>query len=67
MGELMNLVGEEKVKDLVQRTTAAASYNPDYAATPENIWKNWCVLCVFIGVFALFSTIALKRIDKDKR
>ena len=67
VGEMINLVGEEKVKDLIQQTTAAASYNADYAGTPENIAWNWFMLFVFILLFSLLSTICLKMIDRDKR
>ena len=67
VGKLIDLAGEEKVRELVQRTTAEASYNEEYATTPENIIGNWMTLGAFIVFFALMSMAALKLIDKDKR
>ena len=67
VGKLIDLAGEEKVRELVQRTTAEASYNEEYATTPENIIGNWMALGAFIVFFALMSMAALKLIDKDKR
>ena len=67
VGELLDVFGEEKVKDLVQRKTAAASYKEEYACTDENIIGNWWTLALFALVFALLSTLALELIDRDKR
>ena len=67
VGELFELFGEENVKTLVQEKTAAASQNPDYARTEDNIVENWIVLGLFILFFAAIATLALELIDKDKR
>ena len=67
VGELFELFGEENVKTLVQEKTAAASQNPDYARTEENIVENWIALGLFILFFAAIATLALELIDKDKR
>ena len=64
---VIDLAGEEKVREQVQRATAEASYNEDYATTPENIIGNWMTLGLFIVFFALMSMLVLKLIDKDKR
>ena len=67
IGDVMNLIGEDKVRDMIQRATASASYNADYARTQENVENNWWMLGLFILVFALASVIALEMIDQDKR
>ncbi len=67
VGDLMDLFGEENVKEFVQQKTAAAAYKPEYDADPGNIIHNWIMLGVFILVFAAIATIALELIDKDKR
>ena len=65
--EVMDLFGEDNVRTLVQEKTAQAARKPEYSKTDVNIIKNWLILFAFIGIFALFSTIALELIDKDKR
>ncbi len=67
VGEMLDLLGEEKVKDFVMRKTAEASRKPEYARTKSNIAKNWVMLAVFIFAFAALATIVLEMIDKDKR
>ena len=67
VGELMDVVGEENVREFVMRKTAEASRKPEYERTLKNIVKNWLMLGVFILVFAALATIALELIDKDKR
>ena len=67
VGELISIIGEDKVKEIVQNQTAQAARKPEYDRTAENIIGNWLMLCVFILVFALLSTISLELIDKDKR
>ena len=67
VGQLMDLVGEEKVKELVQKKTAEAAYKPEYARTAKNIARNWAMLGLFILVFALLATVSLELIDRDKR
>ena len=67
VGELMDVVGEENVREFVMRKTAEASRKPEYDRTFKNIVKNWLMLGVFILVFAALATIALELIDKDKR
>ena len=67
IAELFNLVGEDTVKDVVLKKTAAASYNPEYERTVDNVVDNWFMLGVFVLVFATLATISLELIDKDKR
>ena len=67
VGDVMDLLGEENVKEFVQRKTAAAGYKAEYERSESNIIKNWAMLGLFILVFALMATIVLEMIDKDKR
>lgn len=67
IGDLLDLFGEDNVKTMIQEKTAAASYNPDYARTLENVIKNWMVLILFVLAFAVLATISLEMIDRDKR
>ncbi len=67
VNDVFELFGEENVRTLVKEKTSAASRNPEYDLTEENIIKNWLMLGVFILVFAMLATLALELIDKDKR
>jgi hypothetical protein len=67
VGEMLDLLGEENVKNFIMRKTAEASQKPEYARTRSNIAKNWVMLAVFIFAFAALATIVLEMIDKDKR
>ena len=67
VGEMLDLLGEDNVKNFVMRKTAEASQKPEYARTRSNIAKNWLMLAVFIFAFAALATIVLEMIDKDKR
>ena len=67
VGDLVDLIGEERVKDLLQNKIADASYNPDYDNTQDNIMGYWLTLALFVLAFAALSMITLEFIDKDKR
>jgi hypothetical protein len=67
VGEMLDLLGEENVKNFIMHKTAEASQKPEYARTRSNIAKNWVMLAVFIFAFAALATIVLEMIDKDKR
>ena len=67
ISDVFDMFGEEKVKELVQRKTAEASFKPEYVKSRINIVRNWIVLGGFALFFALISVIALEFIDKDKR
>lgn len=64
---MLELFGEQEVKVFIQEKTAEAGRKPQYNSSPQNVMKNWLMLCLFIAVFALLSTISLELIDKDKR
>ena len=67
LGEMIDLFGEENVRNFVQEKTAAAAHKAEYENTADNILRNWAFLFLFILVFSLLATIMLEMIDKDKR
>ena len=67
VGKLIDLIGEEKVKTLVEQKTAEAAFKPQYDRDVENIAENWIILWFFTVFFAVLSTIVLELIDRDKR
>jgi len=67
IGGLIDAIGEEKVKDILQNKIAEASQIADYDNTWDNVLHYWLRLLLFVVVFAALSTITLEFIDKDKR
>ena len=67
VGEIIDMVGEDKVQDMLQNEIRDANYNAAYDNTRINIAEYWLRLCLFILAFAALSTITLEFIDKDRR
>ena len=67
VGEVIDLLGEENVRNTIQQKTAAAAHKSEYDSSVRNVVGNWAVLCLFIFGFAMLATIVLELIDKDKR
>jgi hypothetical protein len=67
VGEVLELLGEERVRTAVQTATAQGARNPAYESSKSNIVDNWIALGVFAAAFALLSVLVLEFIDKDKR
>ncbi len=67
IGEVIEIFGEEKVRETVQQKTAAAAQKEEYAHDWRNVTGNWLTLMAFIFGFAVLATLALELIDKDKR
>jgi hypothetical protein len=67
VGQLLDVIGEEKAKQIIQEKTAEASRNPLYENSKVNIRTNWIVLGCYILFFALITVLNLERIDRDKR
>ena len=67
VGDLMEIFGEDNVKNFLQQRTAEAAQKKQYEKSRVNVLINWFFLCVFILGFALISTVSLELIDKDKR
>lgn len=67
LGDIINMVGEDRVMDILQNKVAEASYDPTYDNNAENILSYWFKLLLFVLAFAALATITLEFIDKDKR
>ena len=67
VGEMLDILGEENVKDFVQKKTAEAAHKTEYEKSRINIAGNWVILGLFILFFAAIATIVLEMIDRDKR
>ncbi len=67
VGELISMIGEEKVQDILQNKIAEASQIADYEYSRINILEYWLRLIFFIFLFAALATVTLEFIDKDKR
>ncbi len=67
VGGLIDIVGEDAVKTFLEDKAAEASYKAEYELTMDNVVEYWLHLLTFIAAFALFSTVTLEFIDKDKR
>ncbi|MCR4589995.1 MAG: ABC transporter permease [Lachnospiraceae bacterium] len=67
LADAMNALEEQGMRETVQYKLAAATQNPDYNATIENLLSSWGHLVAFILVFAFLTIVFLEFIDKDKR
>ena len=67
VGQLLDLAGEDQVRDFVTTTTAKSGRVEAYESTVENVVNYWIRLFLFVLVFALFSVVSLEFIDKDRR
>ena len=67
VGELIDLIGEDRVAHALQYKTADAMKNPKYDNTVENISSMWLAFLAFIAVFAALAVVCLEFVDKDKR
>ncbi len=67
VGKLMELVGEENLKNYIQTKTAQVSYVPAYEKTLDNIVNYWMVFVFFSLIYALLAIVCLEFIDKDRR
>lgn len=67
IGELIDYVGEDTAREIVLEKTGDASYNSNYEADLSNVLSCWGMLWLMALLYLLFTMIALKFIDKDKR
>ena len=65
--DVINAIGEDRMRDYILDATREASYNEDYVHTWENVAACWIILGLFTMGFAALSTVSLEFIDKDKR
>ena len=67
VGEIVDLIGRDEVKDMVQNGTARVSQVEAYRHDPGIIIEYWLKMCGFALLFAVLAVISLEFIDKDKR
>lgn len=67
IGEIIDLVGREKMKTYVQEETARANYVKAYENTKDNIGTYWFHIVSFSVIFSLLAVVFLEFVDRDKR
>ena len=67
LGDILNAIGEQRVKEYVTEASRITSYNAAYEHTRGNVIRCWMVMIAFSLGFVILATIALEFIDKDKR
>ena len=67
VGQVLDLLGEDRVKSFLEEKAALANFNADYARTAPHVVGYWAHLITFVFLFALLAMITLEFIDKDKR
>ena len=67
VSDVIDIIGENKAKGLVDEKSKAAGQNKEYDKTVENVARCWLTLGLMTLLMALLSVIALEFIDKDKR
>lgn len=65
--QIMDLFGEENIRDSLMTRVALAGRKDAYEHTPGNVQRYWNRLLLTAAAFALLSVLALEFIDKDKR
>ena len=66
-GDLLKIVGEDKVRSYIVENSSKAARNPDYDYKQDNIGGYWVTLLLFAAAYALLAMITLEFIDMDKR
>ena len=67
LGDVLDILGEDRVRDYMVEKTTHAAQNPDYAYEAANIASYWLDLVFFSVIFAFCAMVTLEFIDKDKR
>lgn len=65
--KLIEMMGEEKIKNFLQNDAAVTQVRPAYTMTKDNIAGYWFAFVAFIVVFGALAIITLEFVDKDKR
>ena len=66
-GDLLKIVGEDKVRSYIVENSSKAARNPDYDYKQDNIGGYWVTLLLFAAAYALLAMITLEFIDMDRR
>ena len=67
IGDLLQIVGEDKVRSYIVDNSSKAAQNPDYDYEQGNIAGYWVTLLLFAAAYALLAMVTLEFIDQDKR
>lgn len=67
IGDMIDLIGEDRLRNAIQEKTGGVSQNPDYERTHGRIALYWAIIIFYAMVYGLLSIIVLEFIDKDKR
>ncbi len=67
VGDLLDIIGRDKVEKTLKEKTAQASQNVKFEKSEANIVFCWEMLICFALIYALLAMIVLEFIDKDKR
>ena len=67
IGDLLQIVGEDKVRSYIVENSSKAAQNPEYDYRQGNIAGYWVTLLLFAAAYALLAMITLEFIDHDKR
>ena len=66
-GDLMDMYGEDEIREYIGQKSAEAGYNPAYEKTVDNVVSLWGDLVIYVILYALLAMVTLEFIDKDKR
>lgn len=67
VGQLIDIFGEDNVKEAVMNKSSESARDPRYDAEPDTVILCWFNLGLFAAVFWLLTMVSLKFIDRDRR
>ena len=67
IGDLIDAIGEDTVRNYVMEATRIAGNKPAYERSYDNIGTCWLVMGGMTLLFAAAAMVSLEFIDKDKR
>ena len=67
VGQLLNSIGEERIRSIITQSTAKSSQIAAYERSVENILDCWFRLGCFILAYAVLAVLSLETIDRDRR
>ena len=67
IGELIDLIGEEKARNEILEASRQAGFKEDYDQNELNLFISGSMLVFFTLLFAGLSVVSLEFIDRDKR
>ena len=65
--EVIRMTEKAGLRDQFLLWSGSYNQNPAFAATAENVLRNWGAIVIMLAVFVAVSVIALEFIDRDKR